>query len=235
MQTQQSQATAPSIEEAIEQTRQHGQTAAQFQHTDPGDFIRSAKAQARASLDTSRENNRGPDGIEPIDLSEVHPSMAHAARASMSSPIRRAINRVGAVFPALLARASVLEQEVVAELTLEFWKMRDEASAFVPGKSPAPPSYLSAGDMVTSMGSVSSGGTVDNGVSLSNVGSLTGSGIVAPGAGTIASSGTIDQGGTTAGSGGTVTSSGSVTSAASVDSAGTVINAGTVENAGTTG
>lgn len=243
------------IEEAIDQQRQYGSTAAQHQTTDSGEFIRKARAEADASLDASRA--RGPvdpaTGLHPIDMSRISPGHVTEVAETLSSPIKRALSRAGAVFPIAAAHMVALEAALKEEIAVEFWNLRHQVhgeyehlrdevrSEFGLGDGAASTGTGTAGTFasggIISGGSVAGApGTVDNG------GSQTSSATIEPAPPTSATSGTVDQGGTASTSGttdsGTTSSTGSsgtLDSAGSVTSAGTVANAGSVENTGTAG
>jgi hypothetical protein len=214
--------SAPPVETAIEHQRQHGQTAAQFQHTNPGDFIRAANASARASLQRSRDRAaRGiaADQVERADLAGVHSQHVANAREAMTAPITRAVNRVANVHGGIRQHVDDIVGAVLAELTLEFWQMREEVDELL---SQRPASTIGADNGVT----LGTGGIVGG------MGTLTGSGYTMATTGTVGATGATGAAATPPGPTG---ATGTVDQASTESTSGTVASTGTVENAGTAG
>lgn len=224
---------AQTIEEALARQDEKGSTAAQFQTTDTGAFIRKANEDARRTLDAARA--RGPvdpvTGIATVDLSHIDPEHVRGISTALTPAIKRATSRVSSAHMIPIATILAFEQALKEEIAVEFWRLgghiereysdlrgdlqRDRGDATHIGAGTGEWQVDSGGTPGGAGGTVSGAGTIDNG------------GTVAAG-GSIVGSGTVDSGTSSS-----TTSSGSVDSAGTVTSAGTVVNAGTVDNAGT--
>lgn len=160
------------IGEAIERQRYIGQTSAQHQTTDTGEFIRRANDSARRSLDASR--NRGPvdpeTGMASRDMSHIDPQHVEGIGRALVLAIRRATARVGQVFPLAGSHVVALEKALQEEIAAEFWDMEHQHRGEVEGRTlwepgTGPDSVTGAmheGGTVASSGTVDSAGTVES-------------------------------------------------------------------------
>lgn len=166
----QTETAAPSIEEALDQQRRIGQTAAQHQSMTPGDFIARANAAAREQLAKARA--RGPigDQVARVDLSEVDAEHVHAAHQAMSPAVMRGINRVAALFPSVRRNAFELRDAIVGELTLEFHRMQSDPVNYLTGASEQAPGAVENTETAGQAGTMSSAGTVASQGTVSNAG-----------------------------------------------------------------
>lgn len=222
---------AQTIEEALARQDEKGSTAAQFQTTDTGAFIRKANEDARRTLDAARARGSvdPATGIATIDLSHIDPEHVRGISTALTPAIKRATSRVSSAFMMPIASILAFEQALKEEIAVEFWElgnnMRREYSDLRGDlQVDRGDTHIGAG---TGEWEVDSGGTPGAGGTVSGAGTIDNGGTVAAG-GSIVGSGTVDSGTSSS-----TTSSGSVDSAGTVTSAGTVVNAGTVDNAGT--